>query len=76
MKNLHQTGMAVVLTLTLATGAFAGIIDTPAAPPPPTSTTALDPPFGIATGASDHQTSENSFGMVALNLLQTMLTVF
>jgi hypothetical protein len=76
MKNLHQIGMAVVLTLALATGAFAGIIETPAAPPPPSSITVLDPASAVATGASDQQTSENSFGMVALNLLQTMLTVF
>jgi hypothetical protein len=76
MKNLHQIGMAVVLTLALATGAFAGIIETPAVPPPPTSGTAMQSSPETAGGIGDQQEAENLVGSVALNLLQTMLSMF
>jgi predicted cobalt transporter CbtA len=79
MKKLQQISMVVVLTLMLATGTFAGIIETGVTgdpPPNPPLASAPDPGSAIATGASDQQTPEDSFGMVALNLLQTVLTVF
>jgi hypothetical protein len=76
MKKLQQISMAVVLTLMLATGAFAGIIHTPGPPPPPDSATALHSSSATESGTSDQQTSENSLGSVALNLLQTLLSVF
>lgn len=79
MKKLQQISMAVVLTLMLVTGAFAGIIHTGITgdpPPDPSPASAVDPASATAVGSSDLQTSENSFEMVALDLLQTMLTVF
>jgi hypothetical protein len=75
MKRLQQMSMAVVLTLMLTTGVFAGIIHTPEAPPPPNSTLAHSSP----TTESDtgyQQTTQDSFQSVMLNLLQTMLSVF
>ncbi len=42
MRKLQRFGIALALTLTLASGAFGGIIDTPPAPDPapaPSSTT-------------------------------------
>jgi hypothetical protein len=77
MKKLQQISMVVVLTLMLATGTFAGIIETGVTgdpPPNPPPASALDPGSAIAT--SNQPSSEDSFGMVALHLLQTMLTVF
>src|SRR6266436_2635157 len=41
MRNLWKLSMAVVLTLVLAPYAFAGITDTPPAPVPPPSTSAM-----------------------------------
>ncbi len=43
MRKLQRFGIALALTLTLASGAFGGIIDTPPAPaqpPAPSSATA------------------------------------
>ncbi len=43
MRKLQRFGIALLLTLTLASGAFGGIIDTPPAPkqaPAPSSTAA------------------------------------
>lgn len=44
MRKLRRFGIALVLTLTLTTGAFGGIIETPPAPeapPAPSSTAAV-----------------------------------
>jgi hypothetical protein len=82
MKKLKQLSLATALTFMLATGAFAGTIDCPAAPPPPppppdsSSTTSgiIDTPApGVTQGpglASDSVTE------VALSLLQSVLSVF
>lgn len=74
MKTLQQICMAVVLTLMLATGAFAGIIHTPAPPPPDSETTP-----GVTSTAVDAQgsgTSSCSGTEVALYLLQSLMLVF
>jgi hypothetical protein len=75
MKRLQQISMAVVLTLMLTTGVFAGIIHTPEPPPPPNSNLA----HSSTTTESDtsyRQTTQDSIQSVTLNLLQTMLSVF
>jgi hypothetical protein len=79
MKTLQQISMAVVLSLMLITSAFAGIMETGRAddpPPNPPSAPAPGPVSATATGAGEQQTSENPLESVALNLLQTMLSVF
>jgi hypothetical protein len=77
MRKLQQLSMAVVLTLMLATGALAGIIQTPAAPPPPDPPSATAP--GIIHTPSDQQNSaapSEAFAEATLNLLQSLLSVF
>jgi hypothetical protein len=80
MRKLQKLSMAAVLTLMLATGAFAGIIQTGEAPPAPP-----DPPApgiiqtGIAQTPSDPQNSpapSDALAEIALSLLQDMLSVF
>jgi hypothetical protein len=79
MRKLKQLSMVVLLMLMLATGTFAGIIQTGAASPEPPPTT--DPGI-IQTGSptpSDQQNSptpSDTFEGVALNLLQSLLSVF
>jgi hypothetical protein len=78
MRILQQLIMAVVLTLALSASAFAGIIGTsPEAPPPePPSATATGT---ISTGPGDAQSigaPSNPVMDVALNLLQSVLSVF
>ena len=78
MKKLQQISMAVVLTVMLATGAFAGIIHTGAPEGPPTnppSASRLDLNSGTTEDTTDQHSSENLLGIAALNLLQ-MLSVF
>ncbi|HMG75289.1 MAG TPA: hypothetical protein VK582_17460 [Pyrinomonadaceae bacterium] len=78
MRKLRQLSVAVVLTFALSASAFAGIIGTsPDAPP-------LEPPSATATGIvgtgpSDGQpvaAPSNPVADVALNLLQSVLSVF
>jgi hypothetical protein len=75
MKKLQQISMALALTLMLTTGAFAGIIHTPEAPPPPDSTLALHSSSATQSD-TNYQQSGDSLGNIALSLLQTMLSVF
>ncbi|HEY6802937.1 MAG TPA: hypothetical protein VI306_05090 [Pyrinomonadaceae bacterium] len=79
MKKLKLLSMAVVLTLMMATGVFAGIIQTGAASPePPPSTDPGIIQTGIQT-PSDQQYSagpSDAFAEVAMNLLQGVLSVF
>jgi hypothetical protein len=82
VKKLKQLSLATTLTLVLATGAFAGIMGTPDAPPAPppgsssvaTTPGTIDTPTpGVTQGpglASDPVTE------VALSLLQSVLSVF
>ncbi|MDX6404620.1 MAG: hypothetical protein QOH70_2075 [Blastocatellia bacterium] len=77
MRKLRQLSLAVVFALMLANGAVAGIIGTgPEPPPEPPSATA---PGSIGTGPSDAQlevVATDPILDVALNLLQSALSVF
>lgn len=71
MKKLRQLCMASVFTLVLTTATFAGDISTPGKTPPP--------PDASTTTQGDIQTGyeiQDSVADIALNLLQTMLSVF
>ena len=76
MRRLRQLSLAVFLTLTLGTYAFAGIIDTPPAPqpePPPASATGV---IGTVTG--DEQSEAPATDPVAdlvLDLMQSVLSL-
>ena len=75
MRRLQQLSMAALLTLILATGALAGIMETPPAPeaPPATATGTVE------TVPSDQQASavsSESATEVALDLLQSALSMF
>ncbi len=76
MRRLQQLSVAAVLTLMLTTGALAGIMETPPAPeaPPATATGTVE-----TAAPSDQQASavpRESVAEVALNLLQTALSMF
>jgi hypothetical protein len=86
MKNLRRLSIAVAFTLALAIPAFAdGDIQTGVAPPPPSSaqthaaTTDGDIQTGItgqAETASSETTVTESTTDAALNLLQSVLSLF
>lgn len=83
MKNLQKFFAAAVLTLALATHAFAGQISTTVAPPtpePPPATTQGQISTGVAsnieTGGSSEATTNASMTETALNLLQNVLSLF
>jgi hypothetical protein len=77
MRKLRQLSMAVMLTLVLATCAFAGIIGGGPEPPPA-------PPSATATGITDTPPSDaqpvaapsDLVVDIALNLLQSVLLAF
>ena len=79
MRRLRQLSMAVVLTLMLGTYALAGIIECPPAPAPPP-----EPPSATAPGITDTPPSgeqpvaapTDPVVDVALNLLQSVLSLF
>lgn len=77
MRKLRQLSMAVVFALMLANGAFAGTIGTgPEPPPEPPSATA---PGTIGCPPSDAQPIAPAIDPivdVALNLLQSVLSLF
>lgn len=75
MRRLQQLSMTAVLTLMLATGVIAGIMETPPAPeaPPATVTGTIETP------PSDQHVSavpSESVTVVALNLMQSALSMF
>ena len=73
MKKLQQLCMAGVFTLALTTAGFAGDIQTGGSPqPPPPNQSSATTPGDIHTG----QAISDSVADIALNLLQTMLSVF
>lgn len=80
MKKLQQLCMAGVFTLVLATATFAGDIQTPGftqPPPPPPDELSATTPGDIHTGGIlSPQAMSDSVADIALNLLQTMLSVF
>ena len=77
MRKLRQLSMAIVLALMLANAALAGTIGGPPEPPPePPSATE---PGSIGTGPSDAQPEvvpTDPIMDVALNLLQSALSLF
>jgi hypothetical protein len=81
MKTLRQLCVAVVFTLALSISTFAGEIEITktAAPPPQTATANADIQTGIAgqeeTGSSE-ATAADSATEIALNLLQSVLSLF
>ena len=80
MKKLQQLCMVGVFTLALTTATFAGDIHTPGItppPPPPPDELSATTPGDIATGGIQNpQATSDSVIDLALNLLQTMLSVF
>ena len=79
MKKLQQLCMAGVFTLVLTTATFAGDIQTGGItqpPPPPPAESSATTPGDIATGGiQSPQAISDSVADIALNLLQTMLSV-
>jgi hypothetical protein len=78
MKKIQQLGMAAVVTLVFTASAFAGDITTGLAPPSPpqASATTGEIPIPVAGDISVDSVLPDSVATVALNLLQTMLSVF
>ena len=77
MKKLQQLCMAGVFTLVLTTATFAGDISTPGSPqPPPPGASTLAPEDIETPGIQNPQATSDSVADIALNLLQTMLSVF
>ena len=87
MKNLRRLSVALVFTLALTIPAFAGEIDTMVAPPPPppqaqaqTATTDGEISTGITgqaeTGSSETTSTDSATTEAALNLLQSVLSLF
>lgn len=80
MKKLKQLSMAVVVTLMLGVPAFAGEIEIgkTSSPPPPADSSSTTTPGEIQipgnTGAPT--ASSDSMTELAMNLLQTVLSIF
>ena len=81
MKTLRQLCVASVFVFALAIPAFAGEIQTPLAPPPPAQSATAQ--GEISTGftgqeetGSSEATAADSATEIALNLLQSVLTLF
>ena len=79
MKKLQQLCVAGVFTFVLTTATFAGDIETPGKtqPPPPVASSTLAP-GDIQTGceSQNEQLTSDLVADIALNLLQTMLSMF
>ena len=78
MRTLRQLSIALLLALVVSASAFAGIIDGPPAPAPPP-----EPPSATATGIIGAPPSAEAVTPatdpvvdVALNLLQSVLSLF
>lgn len=81
MKKIQQLSMVAVLTFMLATSAFAGDIPIGIAPPPPPGSSSpapgqIETPGDAATPGITQTPGLASVEEVALNLLQSMLSVF
>jgi len=84
MKNLRQPCVAFVLIFVLTLPAFAGQMDTPFAPPPPPAPASATTEGEISTTVagdinttkSGEATAAGSMTEMALNLLQSVLSLF
>ena len=77
MRRLRQLGMAILLTLTLGTYAFAGIIDTPPVPPPPPPQVSATGIIGTVPDYVQPETPATDAAVyMALDLLQSALSLF
>jgi len=84
MKNIGRLSVALVFTFALISPAFAGEISTPLAPPPPAQSAQATTTDGeIDTGltgqaetGSSETTANNSATEAAMNLLQSVLSLF
>jgi hypothetical protein len=83
MKTLRQLCIAMAFTLALTLPAFAGEISTTVAPPQPAQTAPATADGEISTGVtgqietlSGEATATDSATEIALNLLQSVLSLF
>ena len=78
MKTVKRLGVTSVLSIVLATATFAGEISTPKpVPPPPDASSAMTPgEISTGHGIQNPQATSESVTDIALELLQTMLSVF
>jgi hypothetical protein len=80
MKKLRQLCVAAMFTLVLTTATFGGDIATGGftqpLPPPPASSSATSGSIETTSGGENPQDISDSVADLALNLLQTMLSVF
>lgn len=82
MKTLRQLCVTLTLTLALSVAAYAGEIHTTVAPPPPApAATTADgqietPVAGQEETGSSEATATDSAAEIALNLLQSVLSLF
>ena len=76
MKTLKHLGMASMLTLVFTLPVFAGEIDVPGPPPAPPPPSQMETPGDAATPGITQTPGLASVEEVALNLLQSMLSVF
>lgn len=81
MKTLRQLSVASVFLFALTMPAFAGQIETGIAPPPPrTATTKGQIETGVTAGQIEtgrgEATATDSITQAALNLLQSVLSLF
>lgn len=76
MKTLKHFALSLALILIFAVSALAGDIYIPAPPPPPPDPSSMTTPGVIDTPAKASETPTDSAALAALNLLQTLLTVF
>lgn len=78
MKKLQQLCIAGVFTLVLTTATYAGDIATGGSPqpPPPSRSPSITQGQIDSVGNENAQVMSDSVADIALNLLQTMLSVF
>lgn len=78
MTKLRQLCIAGVFTLVLTTATFGGEIQTPGSPQPPSSnqSSATTAEEFSTSGIQSSRAVSDSVATTALNLLQTMLSMF
>jgi len=76
MKTLRQLCAMVVLTLALTASVFAGTIHTGKTEPTPTPQPILQTDGTIHTGVVESEPEADTVTEIALNLLQSVLSLF